>query len=145
MKFASSKTIDRSGAVSFELVLVFMTFVTIFLAICDLARFYVTTNSVRTLASELVRQTLIYCANQPQTSVCTLPGTGASSVATAEAAVPFLGTSGFAAPPSASRSAIDGSTGIMGVTASASYNFSFMLPVWRGTITQVAQNTQLGY
>jgi hypothetical protein len=122
-----------------------MTFFTIFLAVCDLARFYVTTNSVRTLASELVRQTLIYCANKSQTSVCPLPSTGANSVATAEATVPFLGTSGFASTPSASRSAVDASSGSMGITASASYKFSFMLPVWQGTITQVSQNIQLGY
>jgi hypothetical protein len=125
--------------------LIFMTFFTIFLAVCDLARFWVTTNSVRTLASELVRQTLIYCATQSQTTVCALPSTGTNSVATAEASVPFLLTGGFAAAPSASRSAMDATTGVMGITASASYSFSFMLPVWRGTITQVAQNTQLGY
>jgi hypothetical protein len=125
--------------------LIFMTFFTIFLAVCDLARFWVTTNSVRTLASELVRQTLIYCATQSQTTVCALPSTGTNSVATAEASVPFLLSSGFASTPSASRSAMDATTGVMGITASASYSFSFMLPVWRGTITQVAQNTQLGY
>jgi hypothetical protein len=134
-----------SGTVSLEFVVIFMTFFTIFLAVCDLARLYVTTNSVRTLASELVRQTLIYCANQPQTSACALPSTGAHSVVTAEATVPFLGTSGFASTPSASRSAISATTGFLGITASASYNFSFMLPVWRGTVTQVSQSTQLGY
>jgi hypothetical protein len=145
MKSASSRVLDRSGAVSFELLLVFMTFFLIFLAICDLARFWVTTNSVRTLASELVRQTLIYCATQSQTSVCALPSTGTHSVATAEASVPFLGAGDFATTPSASRSAMDATTGVMGITASASYNFSFMLPVWRGTITQVGQSTRLGY
>jgi len=145
MKSASSRVLGTSGAVSFELVLIFMTFFTIFIAVCDLARFYVTANSVRTLASELVRQTLIYCANQDQTIICTLPSTGTHSVVTAETAVPFLGTSGFAATPSASRSPINAATGVMGITASASYNFSLMLPVWRGTITQVAQDTQLGY
>jgi hypothetical protein len=145
MKSASSRTLGTSGAVSFELVLIFMMFFTIFIAVCDLARFYVTANSVRTLASELVRQTLIYCAQQDQTTACALPSTGAHSVATAQTAVPFLGTSGFSATPSASRSAINATTGVMGITASASYNFSLMLPVWRGTITQVAQDTQLGY
>ncbi|WP_271572772.1 TadE/TadG family type IV pilus assembly protein [Bradyrhizobium sp. CCBAU 11386] len=145
MKSASSRGLDRSGAVAFELVLVFMTFFTIFLAVCDLARFWVTTNSVRTLASELVRQTLIYCADQDQTTTCALPSTGTHSIATAEATVPFLFTSGFAATPSASRSPINTTTGAMGITASASYNFSFMLPVWRGMITQVSQSTQLGY
>ena len=145
MKSVSSRGLGTSGTVSLEFVIIFMTFFTIFLAVSDLARFYVTTNSVRTIASELVRQTLIYCANQPQTSVCALPSTGAHSVTTAEATVPFLETSGFAATPSASRSAINATTGFMGITASASYNFSFMLPVWRGTITQVSQSTQLGY
>jgi hypothetical protein len=145
MKSASSRGLNTSGAVSFELMLIFMTFFTIFLAVCDLARFWVTTNSVRTLASELVRQTLIYCANQSQTTACALPSTGTNSVATAEASVPFLLTSGFASTPSASRAAMNASTGVMAITASASYSFSFMLPVWRGTITQVAQNTQLGY
>jgi hypothetical protein len=124
--------------------IIFMTFFTIFLAVCDLARFWVTTNSVRTLASELVRQTLIYCAPQSQTSVCALPSSGTNSVATAEASVPFLLTDGFATAPSASRSAMD-TNGVMAITASASYNFSFMLPVWRGTITEVGQDTQLGY
>ena len=145
MKSASNRGLGTSGAVSFELVLIFMTFFTIVIAVCDLARFYVTANSVRTLASELVRQTLIYCASQSQTTVCALPSTGVHSVATAETAVPFLGSSGFATTPSASRSAMDATTGVMGITASASYNFSLMLPVWRGTITQVAQDTQLGY
>jgi hypothetical protein len=60
--------------------------------------------------------------------------------------VPFLATSGFASTPSASRTAINNNTGFMGITASAGYNFSFVLPVWRGTtITEVSQNTQLGY
>src|SRR4051812_29241659 len=140
MKSASSRFLGRSGAVSFELMLVFMTFFMIFLAVCDLGRFWVTTNSVRTLASELVRQTLIYCAGQSQTAICALPSSGSHSVATAEASVPFLLTSGFAATPSASRSAMNATTGVMGITASASYNFRFMLPVWRGTITQVAQD-----
>jgi hypothetical protein len=150
MKSASSRTLDRSGAVTFELVLIFMTFFGIFIAVCDLARFYVTANSVRTLASELVRQTLIFCAKQDlvtkdQTTTCTLPPTGANSVDTAQAAVPFLKTSGFPVTPSASRAPIDATTGVMKVSASASYNFSLMLPVWRGTITQVAQSTKLGY
>jgi hypothetical protein len=56
-----------------------------------------------------------------------------------------LVASGFASTPSASRTAINNNTGFMGVTASAGYNFSFMLPVWRGIITQVSQTTQLGY
>jgi hypothetical protein len=144
-RFLGTRFLGTSGAVSFELMLIFMTFFTIFIATCDLARFYVTTNSVRTLASELVRQTLIYCANQDQTAICSLPSTGANSVATAETAVPFLGSSGFATTPSASRSVINATTGVMSITASASYNFSLMLPVWRGTVTQVAQGTQLGY
>jgi len=145
MKSASSRALGTSGTVSFELVIIFFTFITFFIAVSDLARFYVTTNSVRTLASELARQTLIYCANQSQTTACALPSTGPNSVATAQDTVPFLGTSGFAATPSASRSAVNATTGVMGITASASYNFSFLLPVWRGTITQVAQNTQLSY
>ena len=155
MKSASNRTLGRSGAVSFELIIVFMTFFTFFLAICDLGRFWVTTNSVRTLASELVRQTLIYCGNQDtitagsQTTICTLPATGVNSVATAEASVPFLGTAvgtnGFVTAPSASRAAMNTTTGVMPITASVSYYFSFMLPVWRGIITQVAQDTQLGY
>jgi hypothetical protein len=36
-------------------------------------------------------------------------------------------------------------TGVMPIAASVSYHFSFMLPVWRGIITQVAQDTQLDY
>ena len=134
---------------SFELIIVFMTFFTFFLAICDLGRFWVTTNSVRTLASELVRQTLIYCAGQSQTTACALPSTGTHSVATAEASVPFLGTAvgtnGFVTAPSASRAAMNTTTGVMPITASVSYYFNFMLPVWRGIITQVGQDTQLGY
>src|SRR3954447_15131537 len=104
MKSASSRALGTSGTVSFELVLIFMTFFTIFIAVCDLARFYVTANSVRTLASELVRQTLVYCAQQDQTTTCTLPSSGAHSVATAQTAVPFLAGGGFSATPSASRS-----------------------------------------
>ncbi|QOZ52212.1 hypothetical protein [Bradyrhizobium sp. CCBAU 53338] len=145
MKFVFNKGRDRLGAVSFELVLVFMMFVLIFIAISDVARFYVTANSVRTLSSELVRQTLIYCATQSQSAVCALPATGANSVATAESVVPFLSTSGFAATPSASRSAMNTSTGAMSITASANYNFSFMLPIWRGTVSHVAQNTLAAY
>jgi hypothetical protein len=71
--------------------------------------------------------------------------TGVNSVATAETAVPFLGTSDFVTTPSASRSAADTTTGVMTITASVSYNFSLMLPVWQTTITQVAQDTKLGY
>jgi hypothetical protein len=145
MKSASSRSRDRAGAVSLEFVIIFMTFFLIVVAVCDLARFYVTANSVRTLASELVRQTLIYCAGQSQTTACTLPSSGTHSVATAEAAVPLLRTSVFVTTPSASRSKMDPNSGVMAITASASYPFSFMLPVWQGTITQVAQNTQLGY
>ncbi|MGY8685644.1 TadE family protein [Bradyrhizobium sp. UFLA05-153] len=147
MKSASSRTrtLDTSGAVALELVIIFMAFFLMLLAISDVARFYVTQNSVRTLASELVRQTLIYCAGQSQLTQCALPSTGPNSVATAQATVPFLATSGFATTPAASRSTADATTGVMAVTASASYNFGFMLPVWQGTITQVAQNTQLSY
>ena len=101
---------------------------------------------VRTLASELVRQTLIYCANKLQTTACALPSTGAKQCRhRGEYSVPFLLTSGFTATPSASRSAINATTGVMGITASVSYNFSFMLPVWKGTINQVAQTANLGY
>ncbi|NLS70640.1 hypothetical protein E3H11_17260 [Bradyrhizobium brasilense] len=145
MKSASSRVLDRSGAVSFELVLIFTGFLLIFIAISDVARFYVTANSVRTLSGELVRQTLIYCATQSQTATCTLPATGTNSVATAEAVVPFLGSSGFVSPPSASRTAMDTTTGVMNITASASYSFSFMLRMWPTTISQIAQNTQVGY
>lgn len=145
MKSVSSKALDRSGAVSFELALIFISFVLLFITVSDVARFYVTANSVRTLSSELVRQTLIYCATQPQTSACTLPSTGKNSVATAEAVVPFLKAAGFVTSPSASRTAMSASTGAMNITASASYKFSLMLPVWKGAISHVAQNTQLGY
>lgn len=148
MSSASNRTqrtraLGTSGAVSFELVLVFFTFVSFFIAVSDLARFYVTTNSVRTLVSELVRQTLIYCATQSQTAVCTLPASGRNSVATAKDVVPFL--SGFATAPSASRSAINTSTGVMAIATSVSYNFSMTLPLWPATINHVNQSTQASY
>ncbi|WP_456802264.1 TadE family protein [Bradyrhizobium sp. USDA 4474] len=137
--------LDNAGAVALELVIIFTAFFLMLVAISDVARFYVTQNSVRTLASELVRQTLIYCAGQSQLTQCALPSTGTNSVATAQGAVPFLAASGFATTPAASRSTADATTGVMAVTASASYNFGFILPVWQGTITRVAQNTQLSY
>src|ERR1044072_8799943 len=117
MSSASNRGLGTRGAVSFELVIIFFTFITFFIAVSDLARFYVTTNSVRTLTGELVRQTLIYCATQPQTSVCTLPSTGTASVATAKDTVPFLGAGDYAITPSASRSAQSTTTGVMAITA----------------------------
>jgi hypothetical protein len=148
MKSASNKVLDRSGTVSLEFVLIFSTFWLLFLATCDLGRFYMTANSVRTLASELVRQTLIYCADpvaHPSDRTCTLPASGAHSVATAKAIVPFLVSANFATTPSASRGVVDSYTGVMMVNANVSYPFSFMVPVWQGTISQVSQGTQLGY
>jgi Flp pilus assembly protein TadG len=127
-----------------EFGLIAIPFFLIGFATFDLGRFFITEHSVRTLTSELARATLVYCANQPTGSVCTLPAAGTQSVQSAEAKVPFLIAGGFAAGPTASRSAANTSTGVMTITASTSYNFSFIMPVWR-SVTQVSQTTQLSY
>ena len=142
--------LDSSGAVALETTLVVVPFFMIFLATFDLGLFFLTQHSVRTLASELIRQTLLYCTGQPSTGVCSLPSSGSFSVGNAESMVPFLLSNNRVSAPSASRSIVDSSTGTMTITATAAYRFDF-LPVWSifapswSAPTQISQTTQLSY
>ncbi len=137
---------SSKGVVSFEFVLTFMAFFTIFAALCDAALFYVTVVSVRTLVSELTRQTMMYCATQPKTATCNLPahvGAGVPySADTAKASV-IVGNLNSAS----AFQTYDSSTGIMTVTAAATYNFKFM-GIWPKTLKEmssVSQQSSLSY
>jgi Flp pilus assembly protein TadG len=128
-----------------EFALVAIPFFFITFATFDLGRYFLTQHSLRTLTSELARATLVFCAGQSQTSQCNLPATGTQSVASAEAKVPFLAPASFASTPSAARSAADQNTGQMTITASVSYNFSFLLPFWSSLSGPLSETTQLTY
>jgi hypothetical protein len=152
MKYVFNKLnkLDTSGAIALETAFIVVPFFVLFLVTFDLGRFFVTQHSVRTLASELIRQTLIHCTGQPTDSVCTLPSSGSSSIANAESMVPFLASTAFVSTPTASRSIVGPSTGSMTISATASYSFEF-LPVWSifapswSAPTQISQTTQLSY
>ena len=142
MKYVFSRFLRSSrGTTSMETIIVMVPFFLIFLMTIELGRFFITFHSVRTLASELARQTLLYCASQPTTSVCTLPAT---TVASTEANVPFLGAGDYASTPSVSRSVRDSTTGVMTITATVIYNFDFLLGGWK-PITQIPYTTQISY
>jgi len=149
MKYAFNRLLrDRSGTTSFEILLVFFAFFFIFLATADLARFYFTVHSLRTLVNEMARETIVYCevSQASIAATCSLPATNTGSftqsVATAEAVV-LLATGDYASA-TAQRGAAD-NNGAMLVTASAAYNFNFMVVPWRGTRTSISQTVSLTY
>ena len=147
MKYASSKLFrflrDRSGVTSFEILLVFFSLFFIFLATADLARFFLTVHSVRTVVNEMARQALVYCttSSASRTAACSLPS---ANISTAEAMVSLSSGDWVSSGTSAQRSAVD-STGAFLITASAAYNFDFMVVPWKGTRTQISQTVSLAY
>lgn len=150
MSRASSRNRGRplgsDGTTTLEFALVAVPFFFISFAIVDLGRYFLTQHSLRTLTSELARATLVYCSGQSQTSQCTLPATGTQSVQAAETKVPFLVADSFASTPSASRGAMNANTGVMTITASASYSFSFIAPMWANlNISPITESTTLNY
>lgn len=137
--------LGRAGTTGLEFALVAIPFVFLLIAGMDLGRYFITQHSLRTLTSELARATLVYCSGQSQASACTLPASGAQSVQSAEANVPFLASSSFAATPTALRSSINQNTGEMTITASAAYNFDFVLPFWTQLNGAISEQTTLKY
>lgn len=145
MKSAFSKLRScSSGSVALEFAVVLVTFFTLFFVLCDLGRFYLITHSIRTLVSEMARETLIYCANQSNTTTCILPPSGAHSIATAENGV--IGTSNLTTV-TATRSAATTTvpTGVMTVTATASTSFQPLVPVWPIAMSTISQTYTLTY
>jgi Flp pilus assembly protein TadG len=136
--------LGSAGTTSMEFALIAIPFFFITFATMDLGRYFITQHSLGTLTSELARATLIYCTGKSPNSVCTLPAAGTPSVQTAKAAVPFL-AGAFASGPTASRSVVNTNTGEMTITASASYNFNFFMPLWTGLDGNLSSTTNLRF
>jgi Flp pilus assembly protein TadG len=132
--------LGREGTTSLEFALVAVAFFSIMFACMDLGRYFITQHSLRTLTSELIRATLVQCSGT--TSACSL---SATNIEATEAKVPFLVASAITLSPVPTRSAVDPSTGVMTVTASASYAFTFTLPVLSSLSGPISNSTQLSY
>lgn len=145
MKCASNKRRSRglgcAGVTSLEFAIVALGFFLILLSVGDLGRYFLTAHSLRTLTSELARATLIGCASLAPNGTYNLPSSGTESVATAEVAVPFLLAANFTSGPSASCS--KNASGAATITASASYNFTFVLPIFASASGPISSSTTM--
>lgn len=106
----------------------------------DLGRYFLTQHSLRTLTSELTRATMLQCSSS--TAGCTL---SAANIQAVEAKVPFLVPGNITLNPGPPRTAPDPNTGVMTITASVSYPFTFMLPVFAGLNGAITDTTQVSY
>jgi len=131
--------LGRDGTSSIEFAIVAVVFFNIIFATMDLGRYFITQHSLRTLTSELIRATMVQCVGN--TAACQLNG---ANVTAAEAKAPFLAAANFAATPTATRSAAD-TNGVMTITASASYAFQFVFPVFSGLNGNITDAIQLSY
>lgn len=143
MKCASSRRrpgLDCAGAASLEFALVGLAFLLILFGTLDLGRYFMTMHSLRTLTSALARATLVYCGRTGAvyTSSCNLPAAGVDS---AESQVPFLKSIDFTSTPSATRS--QAVAGVATITASATYNFTFVLPIFARLSGPISASTTL--
>jgi Flp pilus assembly protein TadG len=132
--------LGQAGTTSLEFALVATAFFAIMFAGMDLGRYFITQHSLRTLTSELVRATMVQCAGT--STACTLSG---ANVTTAENKVPFLVQGNFVVPPTSTRTAINPATGVMTITASASYPFTFVFLGFTGLSGPIAETTHLSY
>jgi Flp pilus assembly protein TadG len=115
----------NAGSTSLEFALVAIPFLFMLIAGMDLGRYFITQHSLRTLGSEAVRSTLIYCFGQ--NTACSLP---AANKQTAKAMVPFLAAGSIGL--TASQTAPVAGTGFRTITVTAQYPFAFILPAWTG-------------
>jgi len=132
--------LGRKGTSSLEFALVAVVFLSLMFAGMDLGRYFITQHSLRTLTSELIRATMVQCAGT--ITACTL---SAANIQAAKAKVPFLVSANIGLPTTPTRGAVNPNTGVMTVTASASYAFVFTLPALSSLSGTITNNTQLSY
>jgi Flp pilus assembly protein TadG len=124
----------QSGTTSLEFALVAVPFVFLLLAGMDLGRYFITRHSLRTLVVETARLAVINCAGR---SACDY-ATAVPTPTLMWAKVPFLDPAGSGASLSANQT-VNAASGVATVTATASYDFTFVLPAWidmNGAITE---------
>jgi Flp pilus assembly protein TadG len=145
MKCASDRRcprdLGRAGTVSLEFALIAIPFFLLTFAAMDLGRFFITWHSLRTLTSELARATLVYCASASYGSSCPLPSSIEQSILQSKTPLLYATSANFASTPTASRSAAV--AGVATITASASYNFSFVVPAWTGLTGPISSSATL--
>ena len=132
--------LERGGTSSLEFALVAIPFIFMIIAGMDLGRYFITQHSLRTLISEAIRSAVINCSDR-----------GACNYATAVpvpsavwAQAPFLNATAPHATLTAGQT-IDGATGVRTITATATYGFSFILPVWQGVDGTLTETTVRKY
>jgi Flp pilus assembly protein TadG len=136
----SALRLGRAGNTTLEFALVASMFFALIFGVMDLGRYFITRHSVLTLTSELVRATMVQCAGS--NTACTL---SAANITASESVVPMLTPDHFTASPTASRTAINSTTGMMTITASVSYPFTFLFPVFTTLSGNISNTTQLSY
>lgn len=145
MWFGSNKRGKRarwsiSGATALEFAIVGVVFFTIFFAVFDWGRYLFTLSSVRTLAGQLARATIVNCGNS--STQCTLP---TANISAAEATVPLLISGDITLNPAPYQSAPNSTTGIYTVYVSVSYPFTFILPVLSAMNGPITSSIQISY
>ncbi|WP_244608430.1 TadE/TadG family type IV pilus assembly protein [Bradyrhizobium algeriense] len=139
------RKLDQRGVAAFELVLVFVPLFTLMFAIIDLARYAITMQSLRTLASAEARQMMIKCYTPAVTGL--VPNTSPSSCTSAyltdtqkQLAAPFLYRNGSSSPT------VSTTAGAAALTVTASQaGFGMLMPIWGTSLNAPSASTQIPF
>jgi Flp pilus assembly protein TadG len=137
------RKLDNRGVASFELILVFVAFFTLVFAIFDLARYAITMQSLRTLASAGARATMIKCytpdvTNNTTPSGCTDINTYLPP-AQRKVTAPFLYFGGLTPTLTVGTSPNN-----LTITASQTA-FKMLMPIWGTTLNAPSASTQIPF
>jgi len=137
------RKLDNRGVASFELILVFIAFFTLIFAIFDLARYAITLQSLRTLASAGARATMIKCYTPDVTNNTTPSGcidiNTYLPVAQRQNIAPFLYFGGLTPTMTAGSSPSN-----LTITASQTA-FKMLMPIWGTKLNAPSASTSIPF
>ncbi len=133
--------LGQAGTTSIEFAVLALPLILIMLAGMDLGRYFITQQSLHTLTSEAARAAVVNCFGL---NPCATP---VPTPAILWAKVPSLNSAAPGASLSVTQSR-NATTGVRTVTATAHYEFAFVLPAWTGlnaTLNPIIDTTELQY
>jgi Flp pilus assembly protein TadG len=140
------KSLDQRGVAAVEFCVIALAFFTVIFVIFDLARYAMTMQSLRALASAGARATIIKCYTPALTdaSTSTIPSTCTAidtyfATADRTIAAPFLYYGGLT--PTLSTAVVDSA---LSITASQP-GFTMLMPIWGSALDAPSTNTKIPF
>jgi Flp pilus assembly protein TadG len=136
MSSASNKRRRRAGTSSLEFALIAIPFVLLMVAITDLGRYFATQQELRTMTSVIARSCLLLAMKAGGGGATCFKASPVGSVG------PFIDTTKLTVN---SAYATNSTTGVVTVTVTTRYPFSFMLPLWTSYSGSMSDGTKMSY